>query len=76
MDCVLQTVCPLIDILRFLCYARLVNIIMTQLDPLECHLVDTQLLIHNTHICLFKYLKEMRSYPQKYHKLWKTVVIT
>ena len=49
---------------------------MTQLDPLEYHLVDTQLMIHNTHICLFKYLKEMRTYPQKYHKLWKTLVVT
>ena len=44
MDCVLQTVYPLFDILRFSCYARLVNIIMTQLDPLEYHLVDTQLM--------------------------------
>ena len=72
----LQTVYPLIDILSVSCYARLVNIIMTRLDPLEYHLVDTQLMIHNTHTCLFKYLKQMRSFPQKYHKLWKTVVIT
>ena len=72
----LQTVYPLIDILFVSCYARLVNIIMTRLDPLEYHLVTTQLMIHNTHICLFKYLKEMRSFPQMYHKLWKTVVIT
>ena len=76
MDCVLQTVCPLIDILRFLCYARLVNIIMTQLDPLQTHLVDTQLLIHNTQHSLFKYLKEMRTYPQILITLWKTLVVT
>ena len=76
MDCVLQTVYPLFDIQSVSCYARLVNIIMTQLDPLEYHLVCLQLMIHNTHICLFKYLKEMRTYPQKYHKLWKTLVVT
>ena len=64
MDCVLQTVYPLFDIMPWPCYARLVNIIMTQLDPLEYHLVDTQLMIHNTHICLLRYLKEMRSFPQ------------
>ena len=64
-DYVLQTVYPLFDIMPCPCYARLVNIIMTQLDPLEYHLVDTQLTTHNTHICLFKYLKEMRSFPQK-----------
>ena len=72
----LQTVYPLIDILRVSCYARLVNIIMRQLRPLEYHLVCLQLMIHNTHICLFKYLKEMRTYTQKYHKLWKTLVVT
>ena len=72
----LQTVYPLFDILFVSCYARLVNIIMTQLDPLEYHLVYLQLMILNTHICLFKYLKEMRTYPQKYHKLWKTLVVT
>ncbi len=76
MDCVLQTVCPLLDILRSSCYARFTNIIITQLDPLEYHLVTTQLMIHNTHTCLFKYLKEMRTFPQMYHKLWKTVSIT
>ena len=76
MDCVLQTVWVLLDILRSSCYACLVNIIMTQLDPLEYHLVTTQLMIHNTHTCLFKYLKEMRNIPQMYHKLWKTVLIT
>ena len=76
MDCVLQTVCPLIDILRFLCYARLVNIIMTQLDPLQTHLVDTQLLIHNTQHSLFKYLKEMRTFPQFLSFMWKTLVVT
>ena len=64
MDCVLQTVYPLFDILRFSCYARLVNIIMTQLDPLEYHLVYLQLLIHNTQVCLFKYLKGLRTFPQ------------
>ena len=49
---------------------------MTQLDPLEYHLEHLQLMIHNTHTCLFKYLKEMRNIPQMYHKLWKTVVVT
>ena len=76
MDCVLQTVYPLFDIVGSSCYARLVNIIMTRLDPLEYHLVDTQLTTHNTQHSLFKYLKEMRSFPQKYHKLWKTLVVT
>ena len=76
MDYVLQTVYPLFDILRVSCYARLVNIKMRHLCPLEYHLVYLQLMIHNTHICLFKYLKEMRTYPQKYHKLWKTLVVT
>ena len=45
MDYVLQTVYPLFDILFVSCYARLVNIIMTQLEALEYHLVDTQLMI-------------------------------
>ena len=76
MDCVLQTVYPLFDIMPCPCYARLVNIIMTQLDPLEYHLVDTQLMTHNTHTCLFKYLINMRSFPHNTYKLWKTVLIT
>jgi len=73
---VLQTVYPLFDIVASSCYARLVNIIMTRLDPLEYHLVTTQLMIHNTHICLFKYLKEMRSFPQFVSFMWKTLVNT
>ena len=72
----LQTVYPLFDILSVSCYARLVNIIMTQLDPLEYHLEHLQLMIHNTHTCLFKYLKQMRTFPHNTHKLWKTVLIT
>ena len=76
MDCVLQTVYPLFDIVPCPCYARLVNIIMTQLDPLEYHLVTTQLMIHNTHTCLFKYLKEMRTFPQFLSFMWKTLVYT
>ena len=67
MDCVLQTVYPLIDILFVSCYAPFTNIIMTQLDHLQTHLVTTQLMTHNTHICLFKYLINMRSFPQKYY---------
>ena len=72
----LQTVYPLIDIESSLCYARLVNIIMTRLDPLEYHLVTTQLMIHNTQHSLFKYLKEMRSFPQFVSFMWKTLVVT
>jgi len=53
-----------------------VNIIIRQLDPLEYHLVTTQLMTHNTHICLFNYLKQMRTFPHNTHKLWKTVVYT
>ena len=49
---------------------------MTQLDPLEYHLVTTQLMIHNTQHSLFKYLKEMRSFPQFVSFMWKTLVVT